>query len=172
MVRWKGFGRDFPRGKSLRRLKRSFCAQPGEKPATGRFFSRRAPFRVRIPGKSGEKQKNPQAFQPAGSDGALEGIRTPDLLIRSQTLYPTELPAHLVCNRLVRCKKYIIRFPFDCQRFFQIFLNFFLQVPICPFFGRSVTDQKACSSRSKNKVPGLSRRAFSGFLGHAPLEKG
>ena len=26
--------------------------------------------------------------------GAPEGIRTPDLLVRSQTLYPTELPAH------------------------------------------------------------------------------
>ena len=26
--------------------------------------------------------------------GALEKIRTPDLLIRSQTLYPAELPAH------------------------------------------------------------------------------
>ena len=27
-------------------------------------------------------------------NGALEGIRTPDLLVRSQTLYPTELRAH------------------------------------------------------------------------------
>ena len=27
--------------------------------------------------------------------GALEGIRTPDLLVRSQTLYPTELRAHI-----------------------------------------------------------------------------
>ena len=26
--------------------------------------------------------------------GALEGTRTPDLLVRSQLLYPTELPAH------------------------------------------------------------------------------
>ena len=26
--------------------------------------------------------------------GALEGIRTPDLLVRSQTLYPAELTAH------------------------------------------------------------------------------
>ena len=26
-------------------------------------------------------------------DGALEGTRTPDLLVRSQSLYPTELPA-------------------------------------------------------------------------------
>ena len=28
--------------------------------------------------------------------GALQGIRTPDLLVRSQTLYPTELAAHLI----------------------------------------------------------------------------
>ena len=28
-------------------------------------------------------------------NGALEGIRTPDLLVRSQTLYPTELLAHM-----------------------------------------------------------------------------
>ena len=26
--------------------------------------------------------------------GTLEGTRTPDLLVRSQSLYPTELPAH------------------------------------------------------------------------------
>ena len=30
--------------------------------------------------------------------GAPEGTRTPDLLIRSQTLYPAELRAHLVCR--------------------------------------------------------------------------
>ena len=28
--------------------------------------------------------------------GAPEGIRTPDLLVRSQTLYPTELAAHFL----------------------------------------------------------------------------
>ena len=28
--------------------------------------------------------------------GALQGIRTPDLLVRSQTLYPTELAAHFL----------------------------------------------------------------------------
>jgi hypothetical protein len=27
--------------------------------------------------------------------GTPEGIRTPDLLVRSQTLYPTELPAQM-----------------------------------------------------------------------------
>ena len=31
-----------------------------------------------------------------GIFGAPEGTRTPDLLIRSQTLYPAELPAHIL----------------------------------------------------------------------------
>ena len=30
--------------------------------------------------------------------GTAEGIRTPDLLVRSQTLYPTELQPHTVRN--------------------------------------------------------------------------
>ena len=29
-----------------------------------------------------------------GLFGTLEGTRTPDLLVRSQSLYPAELPAH------------------------------------------------------------------------------
>ena len=33
------------------------------------------------------------------SGGALEGIRTPDLLVRSQTLYPTELQAHILFSK-------------------------------------------------------------------------
>ena len=42
-------------------------------------------------------------------DGALQGIRTPDLLVRSQTLYPTELAAHIHFNRrYFRLPKYII----------------------------------------------------------------
>ena len=108
------------------------------------------------PRKAAEKQKNPQTFQFAGSDGALEGIRTPDLLIRSQTLYPTELPAHLVCNRLVRCKKYIIRFLFDCQRFFLKFFKFFCRVSIwalllCPFL--SVFGSTASLYQIKKAAP-------------------
>lgn len=31
--------------------------------------------------------------------GALQGIRTPDLLIRSQALYPTELAAQMLSSR-------------------------------------------------------------------------
>jgi hypothetical protein len=33
-------------------------------------------------------------------DGARGEIRTPDLLVRSQTLYPTELRAHAYQDRL------------------------------------------------------------------------
>ena len=32
-------------------------------------------------------------------NGALEGIRTPDLLVRSQTLYPAELRAQVIKNK-------------------------------------------------------------------------
>ena len=32
--------------------------------------------------------------EPLPDTGAPEGIRTPDLLVRSQTLYPAELRAH------------------------------------------------------------------------------
>jgi hypothetical protein len=35
--------------------------------------------------------------------GALQGTRTPDLLVRSQTLYPAELAAHGVCQTNSRC---------------------------------------------------------------------
>ena len=34
-------------------------------------------------------------------NGALGGIRTPDLLVRSQTLYPTELQAHIFNCKLI-----------------------------------------------------------------------
>ena len=41
--------------------------------------------------------------EPFPDNGALEGIRTPDLLVRSQTLYPAELRAHLL-NAHMNCK--------------------------------------------------------------------
>ena len=40
------------------------------------------------------KQKRSLTF--VSDLGAPEGTRTPDLLIRSQTLYPAELPAHIL----------------------------------------------------------------------------
>ena len=44
--------------------------------------------------------------------GALQGIRTPDLLVRSQTLYPAELAAHFLML------KYYITVIFKNQAFF------------------------------------------------------
>ena len=41
-----------------------------------------------------DKKECPASLQ--GILGAPEGTRTPGLLIRSQTLYPAELPAHLI----------------------------------------------------------------------------
>jgi hypothetical protein len=38
----------------------------------------------------------PRHLCPGAVHGAPEGTRTPDLLIRSQTLYPAELPAHIL----------------------------------------------------------------------------
>ena len=55
--------------------------------------------------------------------GTPEGTRTPDLLIRSQSLYPTELPAHL-CRSLERfdiiswASKNVKHFFEKCQKFF------------------------------------------------------
>ena len=40
--------------------------------------------------------------------GALKGTRTPDLLIRSQTLYPAELPAHALKARYILPSKLLI----------------------------------------------------------------
>ena len=44
--------------------------------------------------KATKKEEQPQKCD-FSSFGAPEGTRTPDLLVRSQTLYPTELPAHM-----------------------------------------------------------------------------
>ena len=41
-------------------------------------------------------KKNRHPEWDNGFSGTLEGTRTPDLLIRSQSLYPTELPAHFL----------------------------------------------------------------------------
>ena len=48
-----------------------------------------------------EPKKITHPEKPRCVIGALEETRTPDLLIRSQTLYPAELPAHmrLIINR-------------------------------------------------------------------------
>ena len=43
-----------------------------------------------------QQRKKPVTFFMSQAFGAPEGTRTPDLLIRSQTLYPAELPAHIL----------------------------------------------------------------------------
>ena len=59
-----------------------FCMLHSAPPASGCFSI----------GKPSEKKKT-DAIRVCFF-GALKGIRTPDLLVRSQTLYPTELSAH------------------------------------------------------------------------------
>lgn len=59
----------------------------------------------------------------AGFFGAPEGIRTPDLLVRSQTLYPTELAAHT--TPLLECIIYVIIVEHGCQPFFSSRIIFF-----------------------------------------------
>ncbi len=54
--------------------------------------------------------------------GTPEGTRTPDLLIRSQSLYPAELLAH----KRSRKRLYMIaQLPKKCKHFFRIFKLFF-----------------------------------------------
>ena len=67
------------------------------------------------------KQKS-LAFFKAKLFGALEGIRTPDLLVRSQTLYPTELPAHILFHTLAERLIIISRHASHVNPFFNFFL--------------------------------------------------
>ena len=53
--------------------------------------------------------------------GTPEGTRTPDLLIRSQSLYPAELPAHAH----LRCLHILAHLEEKSKPFFQIFSYFF-----------------------------------------------
>mgnify|MGYP006977698398 FL=1 len=57
----------------------------------------------------------------SGSSRVREKIRTPDLLIRSQTLYPAELRAHFSCSglRVPHNKNYSTFFSSNCQHFFS-----------------------------------------------------
>ena len=59
--------------------------------------------------------------------GALEGTRTPDLLVRSQSLYPAELWAHLFVfvSREPHNNNYYSTFRRACQPLFSIFSDFF-----------------------------------------------
>ena len=57
--------------------------------------------------------------------GTPEGIRTPDLLVRSQTLYPAELPAHFTVL-FADCLYIIARQDRFCQQVFSVNFKIFL----------------------------------------------
>ena len=69
------------------------------------------------------KNKNPDTRMGIWIFGTPKGTRTPDLLIRSQSLYPTELSAHvhhsrrldIIAQLLPKCKHYF--------SFFALFLK-------------------------------------------------
>ena len=56
--------------------------------------------------------------------GALEGIRTPDLLVRSQTLYPAELAAHFLTLIYYSTEFQKIKCFFEKVLFFYEYLMF------------------------------------------------
>ena len=60
---------------------------------------------------------------PSTYHGTPEGTRTPDLLIRSQSLYPTELPAHT--THFLNAPAYNSTPEHKMQVFFSFFSLFF-----------------------------------------------
>gem|GEM_PF-4574974 len=48
--------------------------------------------------------------------GTPEKIRTPDLLVRSQTLYPAELPAQVLCMRFRPITEILTRQQNKCKQ--------------------------------------------------------
>ena len=69
---------------------------------------------------------NPQRF------GAPRGTRTPDLLVRSQSLYPAELLAH---SSFFLERSVIIAYPsIVCQQFFKRKSRTHFPITACPFF--------------------------------------
>ena len=67
-----------------------------------------------------KKERTPEGVR----SGTPEGTRTPDLLIRSQSLYPTELPAHFL--PLSRALRYNIMGIEKCQALFWNFSKIFI----------------------------------------------
>ena len=66
-----------------------------------------------------KKQKPRKRFVYVVFIGALQGTRTPDLLVRSQSLYPAELATHCFIQLY-----YYITSILTCQVFFQKNKNF------------------------------------------------
>ena len=74
-----------------------------------------------------KKQKPRKRFVYVAFVGALQGTRTPDLLVRSQSLYPAELATHCFIQLY-----YYITSILTCQVFFQKKQNFPCDVIIFP----------------------------------------
>ena len=64
--------------------------------------------------------------------GTPEGTRTPDLLIRSQSLYPTELPAHTTHSSMR--PNIVAHHAIKCKCFFHFFRKNFLSSFLLPSF--------------------------------------
>ena len=64
------------------------------------------------------KENAPRLLPKCVRISALRGTRTPDLLVRSQSLYPAELPAHTVFSDCLDIIPYKFR---NCNTYFNIF---------------------------------------------------
>ena len=85
--------------------------RPGKRAGSGRRTGQKTAKKVKLADSS---------LKSANFTGTAEGIRTPDLLVRSQTLYPAELQP-----RIAPLSLFIIPHPSGkCKCFFQIFLLF------------------------------------------------
>ena len=77
---------------------------------------------IYVSAKSFSKRKRSFLNEMTAFFGTAEGIRTPDLLVRSQTLYPAELQPHTTLESL-----YIITHPAGkCKPFFSKIFRFFI----------------------------------------------
>src|SRR5699024_5960485 len=66
-----------------------------------------------------QNKKAMKSFDFTAFSGAMEGTRTPGLLIRSQSLYPAELPTHTFRLCSVRNEIYSTICVAVCQLFFE-----------------------------------------------------
>ena len=82
-----------PKNNLLLHMRRKKQLQRVKRPELGRFYSEHI--------KKYKQKKNSDLTdaRKIAVLGAPEGTRTPDLLVRSQSLYPAELPAHLCVAR-------------------------------------------------------------------------
>ena len=82
------------------------------------------------------KSKSPRNHTISRTFGTAEGIRTPDLLVRSQSLYPAELWAHFLLRTVVLTTIVIISHLLQLvKRFFEFFSGFSKKVWIARNFG-------------------------------------